>query len=79
MANQLYQRGADGNCVPGDAVTHAAYGPIPDADKFQNERGQVETPVTVHGWVWSPGFRRWTALVTFASGWHGYTWPVKGA
>jgi hypothetical protein len=73
--NPKYQRGPDGNCIPGDAVTYAAYGPIPEAYAFQNEVGGVEVPAIVHHWGWSTTFGRWGAVVTFKSGWHGFTWP----
>lgn len=73
----LYQRGADGNCMPGDSFTHANYGKIPDSEFFQNKKGGKEKPVTVHGWQYSQTFKQWQALVTFASGWHGFTWVIK--
>lgn len=72
----LYQRGHDGHCVPGDEVTHKAYGPIPDAKYFQNEKGGKEIPRIIRGWQWSIAFKRWGAVVIFNSGWHGYTWPI---
>lgn len=34
-----------------------------------------EKPVKVHDWSWSGTFGAWAALVTFADGWHGYSYP----
>lgn len=34
-----------------------------------------EAPVEVHKWEWSDTFGKWSALVTFADGWHGWTYP----
>ena len=49
--------------------------PIPEnAELFQN-RYAYEKPETVHGWQWSSTFGTWSALVTFADGWHGFTYP----
>jgi hypothetical protein len=70
----LYTRGADGYTVEGDAITHQAYGKIPDASEFWHNYG-YEVPETVHGWEWSTTFNKWSALVTFSDGWHGYTYP----
>lgn len=73
---ELYQRGVDGQCIPGDAVTHAAYGPIPEATEFQNQSGSYEVPGIVHGWQWSTTFNRWAAVVTFnGSDRKIVTWP----
>lgn len=55
-----------------DAVS---YPPIPDSVEFQNLNYGYDVPVTVHGWQWSTTFNRWSALVTFADGWHGFTYP----
>lgn len=52
-----------------------SYPPRPTyATHFQHHYGN-EIPVTVHGWQWSSTFGRWSALVTFADGWRGYTYP----
>ena len=52
-----------------------AWGKIPThADMFWHCYGH-EIPLEVHGWWWSVTFGRWTALVTFSDGWHGWTWP----
>ena len=34
-----------------------------------------EKPVTIHKWSWSVDFGRWSALVTFQDGWHGWSYP----
>jgi hypothetical protein len=80
MANEqsrrLYQRGEDGYPLGSDDILRQAYGPIPEATKFQHGRGYgYEEPAEVHGWQWSNDFGRWSALVTFADGWHGFTYP----
>lgn len=54
-----------------DALSHP---PIPEATMFQNAYA-YEEPVQVHGWQWSYTFNRWSALVTFKDGWHGFTYP----
>lgn len=43
--------------------------------RFQHKYYSYEYPVTVHKWAWSTTFGRWSALVTFADGWEGYTYP----
>lgn len=54
-----------------------AYGPIPDARRFQhNETYGYEEPKEIHGWEWASTFGRWSALVTFANGWRGFTYPA---
>lgn len=53
-----------------------AYGPIPDAEMFQHDPGGPQRPIEVHGWDWSTTFGRWSALVTFEDGWHGFTYPT---
>lgn len=59
-----------------DKVFRNAYGPIPlDAKEFQNQRYGYEAPKEIHGWQWSTTFGRWSALVTFHNGWHGFTYP----
>ena len=72
---RLHQRGEDGYPVGADDVMKRAYGPIPEASEFQHGGGRA-TPEQVHGWQWSNDFGRWSALVTFADGWHGFTYPV---
>lgn len=42
--------------------------------EFQHNYG-MEKPVSIHGWDWSITFGHWGALVTFADGWHGFTYP----
>ena len=34
-----------------------------------------EAPADIHGWAWSNTFGRWSAYVTSADGWEGYTYP----
>ena len=76
----LYKRGPDGNAIPGDSILWKAYGPIPDTGYFQHGgKGGIDVPAVVHGWDWSATFGRWSALVTFADGWHGWTFPFKYA
>lgn len=73
---RLRQRAADGYPEGADVLLREGYGPIPDAERFQSGTGySYEKPTAIHGWQWSTGFRRWSALVTFANGWHGFTWP----
>ena len=51
------------------------YGPIPlDKELFQTDYGYAK-PVSVHGWQWNTTFNKWSALVTFKDGWHGFTYP----
>lgn len=72
----LHQRAADGYPAGADAIMREGYGPIPDAQRFQSNTGYgYEEPTAIHGWQWSTTFNRWAALVTFANGWHGFTWP----
>lgn len=72
----LYQRGEDGYPVGAGADLRKSYGPIPDSELFQHQSGyRTEKPAQVHGWEWSVTFGRWRALVTFADGWRGVTWP----
>ncbi|WP_258570025.1 hypothetical protein [Burkholderia sp. MBR-1] len=70
----LRQRAADGFPTGADAIMREAYGPIPEATHFQRHYCYI-VPTTVHGWAWSTTFGRWSALVTFPDGWHGYTYP----
>lgn len=70
----LHQRGDDGFPADADNVMRNAYGPIPDAAEFQKGL-RLEVPAEVHGWAWSNTFGRWSAYVTFADGWEGYTYP----
>src|SRR3990172_9697453 len=51
------------------------YPPVTESSKlFQHGHG-YEVPEKVHKWEWSTTFGRWSALVTFADGWHGWTYP----
>ena len=52
------------------------WGAIPDATRFLlgTQHGYA-VPLEIHGWQWSTTFGRWSALVTFQDGWHGYTYP----
>jgi hypothetical protein len=52
-----------------------SYPPIPEAELFLNQSYGYEKPVKVHGWDWSVTFGRWSALVDFENGWHGWTFP----
>lgn len=57
--------------------TDLSYPPIPEGvTEFQKDYG-YEVPTAVHGWDWSTTFGRWSALVTFANGWHGWTFPKR--
>lgn len=68
-----------------DVVAHNAgprdelsYPPIPEGvELFQHKLG-YEKPTKIHGWEWSTTFGKWSALVTFADGWHGFTYPKPG-
>jgi hypothetical protein len=72
----LYQRASDAYPEGADTVLRENCGPIPDAKRFQSGTGYgFEKPTSIHGWQWSPTFGRWSALVTFADGWNGFTWP----
>jgi hypothetical protein len=61
-----------------DTPFSEAYGPdwkcIRESTGFYHNYG-YEVPAEIHGWEWSTTFGRWSALVTFADGWHGFTWP----
>jgi hypothetical protein len=72
----LRVRGVDGYPEGSDDLSQAVYGKIPVSDKFLNGL-TAERPVAVWGWEWSTTFQRWTALVTFRSGWTGFTYPVS--
>jgi hypothetical protein len=73
----LDQPGADGYPEDADDVKREGYGkiPVPHKGEFQDETGGYSVPHFVHGWQWSQTFGRWGALVTFPSGWHGFTYP----
>lgn len=74
----LRSRGTNGFPVGADDLMKAAYGKIPDCNRFQNHQtGGFEVATEVHGWQWSITFRRWSALVTLADGWHGFSFPEK--
>lgn len=52
--------------------------PIPTAKHGLFQTGRLfgyEKPATIHGWVWSIYFARWSAFVTFDDAWSGYTYP----
>lgn len=74
----MYQRGTDGYAVdPKSGLRNTDYPPIPDASQFQHHASyRYETPKAVHGWQWSTTFNRWGAIVEFADGWKGLTWPA---
>lgn len=73
---RLLQRGADGFPQGSDALLQEAYGQIPAAIEFQHHVSMgYERPLEIHGWCWSETFRCWGAIVTFADGWRGLTWP----
>lgn len=44
------------------------------AELYQHNYG-YEKPVALDRWEWSSTFGRWSRLVTFADGWHGFTYP----
>jgi hypothetical protein len=48
----------------------------PKARVFQHNYG-FAVPVVIHSWDWNATFNKWTALVTFADGWHGWSFPVE--
>lgn len=75
----LRQRGADGYPVGADKVLRDAYGPIPEAGLFQHPRMPPQKPTQLVGWDWSVTFGRWSALVVFADGWRGFTYPFVPA
>lgn len=57
------------------ARTEHSYPPIPEGcTLFQNGYG-YEVPTSVEGWQWTTTFGKWSALVTFKDGWHGFTYP----
>ena len=66
----LYQREAFNKQRDSDS-----YPEIPDAEIFHNLNYGYEKPISIHGWQWSTTFGRWSALVTFSDGWHGFTYP----
>lgn len=70
---RLTQR-AEHNAKPAKTLGIDRYPDIPDAALFQHRYG-FEEPAEVHGWEWSTTFGRWSALVTFDDGWHGFTFP----
>lgn len=72
----FYQRGADGFPEGSDELQRAAWGPIPAATEFLHGYG-YETPTRVYGWDWSDTFGQWGAVVEFADGWRGWTWPRR--
>ena len=59
------------------AADYAATHPGPRelaAEEYQHFYG-YEKPVSLGAWSWSTTFGRWSRLVTFADGWHGYSYP----
>lgn len=76
---RLAQRGEDGYPVGADAGMRQTYGRIPDDALFQTFDGGCARPEVIHGWQWSATFRRWCALVVFAGGQRGFTFPVRRA
>lgn len=54
-----------------------SYPPInPSWEKGQFQHGYTyETPTKIHKWEWSITFNCWSALVEFADGWRGFTYP----
>lgn len=64
--------------IENDAPFREAYGcdwlSIRHCTRFQHGYG-YEVPDEIHGWQWSSDFARWSALVTFSDGWHGFTYP----
>jgi len=69
---QLVQRDEWNNRTTKDSLSLPD---IPEAELFQCGTGSYAAPVEVHGWQWSTTFGRWSALCTFADGWHGFTYP----
>ena len=61
-----------------DALYRNAYGQdwerVKGATLFLNKFG-YEKPIEFLGWSWSNTFWSWSALVVFADGWRGYTYP----
>lgn len=49
----------------------------PSAELYQHNYG-YEKPIALDRWEWSVTFGRWSRLVTFADGWHGFTYPKTG-
>ena len=62
------------NASPEVAQGRDPWGLIPGGDRFLNRMG-YEAAQEVHGWEWATTFGRWSALVTFRDGWHGFTYP----
>lgn len=75
----LRQRGADGYPVGADKLLRDAYGQIPEAELFQHPHMAPQKPTQLVGWDWSVTFGRWSALVEFADGWQGFTYPFVPA
>ena len=51
-----------------------AYPEKPTSELYQHNYG-YERPTELGAWSWSVTFGRWSRLVTFSDGWHGYTFP----
>lgn len=75
MMSKLYQRD-EWNARKEVVEGRCEWGAIPDAERFlRGDQYGYEKPREVHGWGWSSTFGKWSALVTFEYGWHGWTYP----
>ena len=52
-----------------------AYPPKPESAELYQHGWGWQRPTALHAWSWSTTFGRWSRLVTFADGWHGYSYP----
>jgi hypothetical protein len=52
----------------------AAYPPKPESAILYQHRHDWERPTVLGEWAWSVDFGRWSRLVTFKDGWHGYSY-----
>lgn len=52
-----------------------SYPPRPESAVNYSRGYGMEKPVELGAWSWSATFGRWGRLVTFADGWHGFTYP----
>lgn len=52
-----------------------SYPPRPECAKLYQSATGYAVPVELGAWSWSSTFGRWGRIVTFADGWHGYTYP----
>ena len=53
-----------------------SYPPKPEQATLYYHHYGYEIPVALGAWEWSVDFGRWGRIVTFADGWHGYTFPL---